>query len=788
MSIKYGKFSEGLGEYTLTSLPEAGLYEYVYKNGETLLKLDQFGIQTYQLDLSTGVALLKRERREIGSPAKLYFSLGGKVFNNFDVYSAQNLSINFKPHAAEYLLSFGDLRVKTTVFMPVSGRKLIMNVCFENVGNSALDLKIMPCVYPYVNPIMMAPWDKPEWYTKSEYLGGEVFRAFTATRYSVAGKPEERQYFSYITNLDLASFELSDERLISATANFSKVPAEFSGKTQNELYAFGQCFAGVAAKTIAPASVLEVKNVFTTAFYGESVSNDITAAAALLNEKTLDSEVEISKKRFEKLFAVRKVETADSTFNAFVNGFLPLELDWVSSLDRGWPTGMRGVRDASNDFEGFIDYDKAACRAVIANIFSKQRSDGWYPRQVPFGKSEKFDLRAFVDSACFFTEFVYDYIAATDDYSILSENFAYYDSPETLESGFEHLKKGVEYLIKPENLGEHGIVKMQGGDWLDCLSGAGIKGRGETVMVSCQLVMSLKYLAEIFEVSGKDGSRYLAQAEELKRRVNEVAYNKGGFYDGVFADDGNRLFSECDPDGEKRVYAPTNSYAIISGVAEGKQQSVINHLETLKTKNGYKLFSTPFGVKPIGGIGKMGTGDFQPYFAENASVYNHGSQLFYARALACAGEHEKLYDALNFAMPFNSNCHAEEDICCAPYAVTNCYHLVPSFYGRTGGSFLTGSVAMIERAVYNWTFGVNFTLTNMLIKPCVPKAYANASVRLNYGDKPVKISYNGYGTQIVSATLCGEPLIVTDGAIVIDKKRLSGLNSIEIELNMAKTL
>ena len=106
-------------------------------------------------------------------------------------------------------------------------------------------------------------------------------------------------------------------------------------------------------------------------------------------------------------------------------GFLPLELDWVSALDRGWPTGMRGVRDASNDFQGFLAYDKALCRSVVANIFSKQRSDGWYPRQVPFGDSDKFDLRHFVDSACFFTEFVYDYLAFTDDYSILDEHFPY---------------------------------------------------------------------------------------------------------------------------------------------------------------------------------------------------------------------------------------------------------------------------------------------------------------------------------------------------------------------------
>lgn len=778
-----GKFGAA-GEYTLERLPEAGLYEYVYKNEQTLLKLDQYGIQAYQLDLSTGVALLKRERRETGSPAKLYFSINGKVYNNFDVYAADKISINFKPHAAEYSLTFGEITVKTLILMPISGKRLIMNVTFENGDSSAADITVMPCVYPYVNAIMMAPWDKPEWYTRSEYLGGAGKKAFTATRYSVAGKREERQYFSYVTDLPLKSFELSDERLVFETSNFTALPEAFSGKTENTLYAFGQCFAGVCSVKLPAGGSFVAKNAFTTAAYGEDVKADIDSASEYFKDDVLLKEENALCAKFDKLFGVRGVKTKDNAFNAFVNGFLPLELEWVTSLDRGWPTGMRGVRDASNDFEGYIDYDKAACRAVIANVFARQRSDGWYPRQVPFGGGDKFDLRAFVDSACFFTEFVYDYIAQTDDYSILSEKFAYYDNAELIESGFTHLKKGVEYLTAPQNLGEHGLVKMQGGDWLDCLNGAGIKGRGETVMVSCQLIGSLKYLAEICEKIGENAKDYLAFAEKLKEKINTVAFNKSGFYDGVFTDDGEWLFSENDPDGEKRIYAPTNSYAIICGVAEGKEASVIKNLQTLKTKDGYKLFSTPFGGGYIAGIGKMGTGDFQPYFAENASVYNHGSQLFYARALAVAGEHEKLYDVLNYAMPFNENSHAEEAICAAPYAVTNCYHLVPSFYGRTGGSFLTGSVAMIERAVYNWMFGVNFTLNKLIVKPCVPREYANASVKMNYANKPINVNYSGFGSKIKSAKIGGKPLNVCGGVLCIDKKDLENLANIELDIEL----
>ena len=751
MVKNYGYFTEKLGGFTLTEFPKVGNYEYIYKNDEILVKVDQYGVQTCQINPPVGVALVKRERREINSPIRVYFSFNEKIYHNFDGFSAKNVEISFTPEKATYLLNFGKISVKTEFLTPVKGMRFIMRLTFINNTENELDISVLSVVYPYVNELMMAPWDKPEWYTNTKF--DRENNTFLTTRYSVAGKKEERRYFSFLSDLSAQDYELSSERLMEATNNFACIPEKFSGLTEGEVYAFEQCMASVSFVKIAGNSSYSFTNVFATAITEEKVAETIEVSKTyLLQEKLIEEEKELSEK-YEKLFAVRKVNTPDKTFNRFINGFLPLELDWVSALDRGWPTGMRGVRDASNDFQGFLAYDIEQCKEIIENIFSKQRSDGWYPRQVPFGGSDKFDLRQFVDSACFFTEFVYDYLAYSGDYSILENVYGYYDS-ELVESGLAHLVKGMEYLLASENTGEHGLTKSRGGDWLDCLNSAGLKGRGETVMVSCQLVMCLKYLAEILKKIGETGAeKYLAYAEKLKATINEVSYNQDGFYNGVFTDNGVWIFSDNDPDGEKRVYAPTNSYAIISGVAEGREQEVIKHLETLETDKGYQLFSEPFGKAYIDGIGKMGTGDFQPYFSENASVYNHGSQFFYIRALAEVGDYEKLYKVLNFAMPFNEENHKERDICAAPYAITNCYHLVPSFCGRAGFSFLTGSVAMLERSVYNWMFGVRYTLNGLQIKPCLPKEYANSEITLKYLDKTLKVKFNGYGNQVVAATV-----------------------------------
>lgn len=782
MSGNYGKFSKKSGGYRIEKLPDAGNYEYIYKNDEILVKVDQYGIVTAQINPPVGEAVFKREEREVGSPVKVYLSDGENVFNNFDVLRADKLTIDFLPEKSTYRLTFGKTEVVTELFATEKDKRFVMNFTVKNLSEKVKEYSVLECAFPYLNELLMAPWDKPEWYTRTEYLKDK--NAFLTTKYSVAGKKEERRYLTVVSNNDADSRELSLERLISATRNFSVIPEKIGGITEDRLYAFKQCVSTLKSVNLKGGESYSFTQVFAVTDDDEKIAESIGNSKKYFDLQAQKTEEEKLAEKYAVLFSVRTVKTGDNDFDSFVNGFLPLEMYWVSSLDRGWPTGMRGVRDAANDFEGMLCYDKQMCKGVIENIFSRQRSDGWYPRQVPFGNGTKFDLREFVDSACFFTEYVYDYLAYTGDYSILENKYGYYDN-ETQESGLTHLKKGMDYLLSNDSLGIHGLVKMRGGDWLDCLSGVGKKGKGESVMVSCQLVMCLEYLVEILNKLGqtKDVEKYEKSGYRLKNAINKAAFN-GRFYNAVYTDNDTWLFSEKDEDGEERVYVPTNAYAVISGVADGKESEIFDEIAKLKTSDGYRLFSKPLGGKFIDGIGKMGTGDFQPYFAENGSVYNHGSQCFLIRALAKAGRYEEISDVLGYALPLYADKHAPEKTCSAPYAITNCYHLVPSFYGRAGFSFLTGSVAMIERAVYSWVFGLNFALDNIVITPCVPKEYANAEITTPFNGHRITIKYIGYGAKIESAAINGKTLSVSgDGrSVLIDKTLFAGDLTVNVVL------
>lgn len=774
--MKYGTFENKLGGYTINKLPQYGAYEYIYKNHNVLVKVDQYGIQSAQMDAPAGIVLVKREKREQFSPIINYFEVDGKVYHNFDVFSASNLKIEFLPEKAVYTLFFQDIVVKTEVAISENEARFFVSTEIINNSGGVKQIKICPTVYPYVNDLLMAPWDKPEWYTKTKLIDD----GFATIRYSVNGKVEERRVFSCLFNKPLESRNISRERLVSVTKNYSILPLAFSKDNADELYAFEQCYSGTMTASLKSKESYKFTQIF-SASNEEDFDCVTLKSKEYLDEKNLEIELDKVREKYKKLLSVNSVKTEDETFNSFVNGFLPLELDWVISLDRGWPTGMRGVRDCSTDFYSYINYDIGACKDTIRNLLSKQKSNGWFPRQIPTVDGGKYDLRDYIDSACVFIDFLYNYLAYSEDFSVLMEKYRYFDS-EQLEDGFTHLEKAINYYLLEENIGEHGLIKMHGGDWLDCLYGVGMNGRGEGVMVSCQLIICINHFIEIANKFGKDIDEqyYKNVINKLTKNVNEC-FNEKGFYNGVFTDNGEWIFSSNDPDGKERFFVPTNAFAIMSGVAKGKEEKIVENYKKLRTSNGYKLFTYPMGEKKIEKIGKMGTGDFLPYFCENASVYSHGSQGFMAMAAASIGDYNTLLDILNCIFPFNSEIHSEDRCCSAPYAITNVYHLVPYFCGRSGFSFLTGSVATLFRILYEFTFGLKFTMDGIKIKPCIPKRYKNSNVKFNYNGKTLNITYVGFGSTVKEVSINGKIVLAKENSYVIDRRKIKDINEITVE-------
>ena len=107
---QYGFFTGKPGEYVLTEIPAVGSYWYYYGNEKITVRVDQSGIDLCQADAPAGIALLKRERYG-RSPWLVYIQAGDRTVNNFDLFAAKSIRIEFRPEKAVYRLEFGEFSV-----------------------------------------------------------------------------------------------------------------------------------------------------------------------------------------------------------------------------------------------------------------------------------------------------------------------------------------------------------------------------------------------------------------------------------------------------------------------------------------------------------------------------------------------------------------------------------------------------------------------------------------------------------------------------------------------------
>lgn len=775
----YGSFTSQKGSYRITKLPEAGSFEYIFKNGRFFLKVDQFGPSFIQLDPLGGMTVLKRMERETFSPWKVLFSTGGRVLSNFDIYSAKNFSVTYSPSCCIYDLEFDGLDVITTITMDAGLPEAFMDVRFINRSGSKKDLHAILCASFEPVDSLMDVWHKKDWFSVTSVCTVDSHPCFKVHHTALSARKEDRRDIHLVCSAGSSAQVTSYERLRHYTRNFNVIDPSCVPHKVHETYSCGEISAAYYD------AELEDEFSITSLIYvcGED-GIDPESLIPHLGEDHIRGCARGLSEAYERLASVKSIRTNDRDFDSFVNDFLPLEMGWVVDLDRGWPTGMRGSRDCSNDFMGYLSYDRRKCREVLARLFeSQRRSDGWFPRQIPFGSS-RYDMREFVDSGCFVLEFVYEYLAYTDDYSILKESFCYLNEPDVKESGLRHMLNAVDYYTRDENIGEHGLIKLRGGDWLDSLNKVGLRGRAETMMVTAQAIMAFRQVKEILHHLGihdRDGlfeSKTMAYKEAIRN-----CFNDKGYYNALFTDTGRWMFSPDDIDGKMRVYIPSNSYAIITDVDPSKNRSVIDMIRKVnRSPFGYRLLEPPFGNPPFEGLGMLGSGDMLPLHLGNGAVYNHGSQLFLIRALAHMGDHENLQDVLDFALPYNQNVHPESATCMPMYAITNSYGLMPGFEGRAQMAFLTGTIAMIERAIYNWMFGIDFRIEGIAVRPCIPVRYADAFVSVPYNGHRVNVKYTGYGSVVESCFVNGKPVPSDGREAVIPKSGIKGNLDVVVSL------
>ena len=784
-----GRFEQQPACFSCTrfNLPER--WDYVYTNGLALLRVNHDGTAYLQLDPPGGAALLRLERGHVEPNMFCWIvpDYGAQAsracppaFSNFwrpnlcapePATEPAEYRCTFAPDAARYYLFNDDWAVNTELWSPPGRAAVVMTVSIANEAAMTRACTLIPVVKPHMATLSLAPWDIPSMYQTCAFFhcGAGILPATVAgwkpapqfipafwleTRHP-GGDPSKRLRAAVVSDLDADAFEVclhdfqGHGAWVSPQAiwdgalkrNARETPPPY-GTAERSNAVVGQPPLAALAKRVVidPGKSFEFTIVFgklkDTTDGKLPPQSEVAALAKLLNPSVRKEALTELSKIYGDLFALRSLNTPDACLNRYVNEFLPLQLLWVSMLDRGWPTGMRGTRDAAQDTTGMVPLDSKMARKRLIELFAVQRSDGWCLRQFSTaGPRGTHDARPYVDSGLWVWEFLWEYICYTRDFGVLNVKTGWLDKdrPATI---LEHALQLFAFYTNAKNRGEHGLIKIRAGDWNDSVNLAGLEGRGESVMASCQIVLGLEQAADLLDYLKKPASKSKAlrtAAEKLRGSIVKHALNKEGYFNAVFNDAGKWIFSPKDPDGKARVNGPANSFAIIAGIAPAKAQpKIFAALNSLKGPHGWRLFHPPIGTPPIAKLGRIGAGDMAPGLAENGTPYNHGSQGFLGRAAWSAGRGGMLYETLRYMFPYDQEAHPIEVAKTAPYGVVNHWREALALEGTGGDTFLSGSISTAIRNVYQGLIGFRPELDRVVIDPCIPATWKEASAAVTF--------------------------------------------------------
>lgn len=806
----YGHFNmDGRAGYTLT---DAGALKapwyYIYSNRKILLYADQNGPVKIQHRPPSGIFLIRRELGENQSKWLTWVQCAdindGIAVSNFHTPNlsytpkAPQYTVQWLPEKAIYRVFFDNAEIVTELFVPRDRATVCMKVRIENTGEKEMAFTVTPAMYPYINVAQMVAWDLPEWYLSSKLLKNQNRLTFHG-QMSDPGM-DMNKFHSVTLNTDY-----------EADAQAELVFSEFAGN--------GNFFSPDAVKTGAPLSYRmedahgESFSTFTPVYAAryqfslkpgqkKTLTQVLTVQedhlynqeenhleSIYFDETGYEEKVAQAAAFYDDLFKKRTVHTNNPVYDDYVNAFVPLQMYWVGSLDRGWPSSMQGTRDASQDFIGLLPLYPDWARQTILRLFTHQQTDGWMPRQIStISRTAPHDMRAFCDGGAFLLELVCQYLKFTRDTALLEEKVPWLNSDENA-TVLEHLVRCTDYYIRRENIGEHHLCKVWNGDWWDIMDKIGLDGRGESVTVTAQVVLDLQELATLFKwlvEKGKADASYLQLAEEylaVRERFIQgmlrYAFNSDGYFNGYFNDNGKWLLSPEDPDGEKRVYLVANAWALMADICdEEMRKSVLDNIEAFCFgKVGYDAYNKGY-PKYVDKAGRVGNGTIP-----GTTMYNH-AQSFFALACCLCGDAQRAYKVTRYILPLEQNIHPVEKTLAPQYALTNKYSNNDKTLHRASFQFLSGTTSYCLRILYNGFFGIRYDYEGLWIKPCLPEAFGDCSVEFTFTGKKITAFYkkteneektvllNGEKVPVQTDSKTGKPVVYFPDALLRENNKI----------------
>jgi len=481
------------------------------------------------------------------------------------------------------------------------------------------------------------------------------------------------------------------------------------------------------------------------------------------------------------------VSTADQDMNRMLNIWnqyqtaITFQFSRDASYYHGGLLFGRGFRDSCQDIMGPVmcrpDWVKQRIIEMAGYQFKNGSSFHLY-----FPTSGTGERTGHTDTPLWLPLAIMAYLKETGDFGFLHKKVPYYDQDEDIL--LNHLFKAIDFTLN--NLTERYLAKFGPGDWNDTLDYIGRDGKGESVWVSMFLAYILKetatlcrYLEDITQAE-----RYMAEYERVKSAINQYCWD-GEWYTRATNDQGELVGSAQNKEGQ--IFLNTQSWAVISGVADGERanqcmQAVTQHLETPK---GPKILNPPYS-RPDNHIGLVTR--CVPGKKENGAVFNHPVS-WSILAYCLLGDAERAFDIYKKALPTNPDIDIDryqvEPYVYAEY-VTSPDH--PS-YGQASHSWLTGSSAWMLRSGIDYILGIRPTYQGLQIDPCIPRKWSDYQITRKFRGKtyhieiqnPKHISQGIVQLDCEGYTIKGNLINLTDPQL---KKQIAGKQELRVQVCM----
>ena len=605
--------------------------------------------------------------------------------------------------------SYQGLDLSYTIFVPSQGNCELWSVEIKNNREEEAELSVIPYFSTDIDGVY-----KPQGYQTN--TGGWLSEenALIGRGFTNYGDGMRKGYFGFFTsNEKIDSYDCRRNAFIGVYGEESCPEAleDGNGCTGSSCIGEKLCFA-IQNEMVLGAG--ESKKIYYMA--GISFSRNEMKAMQKRYLNPTEWEREFDKVREQRSAEISGVmiETPDSFLNQAFNSFCKYETAMGSRWAR---VRHNGYRDIVSDTECLSCVNPTLAWENMKRILTYQYSSGYAPRTFLDGKIQD---NYFADCAVWIAMAVYAIIMETGKKELLEEVVEYND--HTTGTVYEHVKRSIDYLFDFQ--GSHGLIRIWGGDWNDCMNQAGLMGKGESVWLSIAWCRANECFQKLARLSGKEEDR--DQAEQKRKmmleRIEAHGWD-GNYYITAIDDWGNKIGSSENQEGS--MYLIPQLWAVLAGiVSDERAEAVLHEVETrLETDLGTSIISPAYTRldSKIGSITEK-----PPGVHENGGVYLH-TMMWKLAVDSIMGRPEYVQRGIEKILPWNqkwANTQGE------PYSLYNSYFgkQTDYRYGTPGQSWRTAAGAWMVKSLTVYVFGIQPHMEGILLKPCLPPAWKTCRV------------------------------------------------------------